>query len=123
MTRDELIAALQAASGPSREFDHQIHALLGWKLGENSTGSLYFVSADGQRMFVQDVPHYTSSLDAAMTLVPKGVFQCMYIEVGLQHKHWNACGITRAGQGAIVTHAKTLTLAVCIAAVKAMEGE
>lgn len=69
MTLDELITALESATGPSREMDAEIAALL---------------SGDGRAKVAHDgwwlngecwptkAPNYTTSIDAALTLVPEG---------------------------------------------------
>jgi hypothetical protein len=60
MTREELIAALEAATGPSRKLDAEIDILAlenGWR---------------AERYMTPDTtPSYTASIDAALTLVPK----------------------------------------------------
>ncbi len=61
MNIEELIAALEAATGPSWDLDAEI-----------------WLQSDGLRRsgnvpsYTVNVPYYTSSLDAALTLVPKG---------------------------------------------------
>ena len=52
-----LIARLERATGPDRELDNAIWALLGQPLPDDPAGW---------------PPLYTASLDAAMTLLPKG---------------------------------------------------
>ncbi len=87
MTREELIAALEAADGPSRELDATIAKDAGWHrveprhakrsggawiapedfLGVMSNGAPILDSLHGTDMH-KDVPRYTSSIDAALTL-------------------------------------------------------
>lgn len=62
MTHDELIAALEA--GPSRGLDAEIVAVL----SAGATVTQYLALDLSKR----DPKHYTTSLDAAATLVPKG---------------------------------------------------
>ena len=88
----ELIAALEAAEGPSRELDRKIAAIAGWHrveprftrnhkhgawiapedfIGVMSDGSPILDSLHGTTLH-REVPPYTSSIDAALTLVPDG---------------------------------------------------
>ena len=109
MTRDELIAALEKAEGPSRELD----ATIAYHAGEARLGL--------------PVPetwlakHYTSSIDAALTLVPEGwrVNSISNVENGwhavLVRGQWNVAGYATAGSVVSVTPA----IALCIAALKA----
>lgn len=62
MTPTELLAALEGATGPSRELDAEIAASEGW-----TRFSDYWLSPSGrQRQY--HPPAYTASLDAALTL-------------------------------------------------------
>ena len=66
MTPTELLAALEAATGPSRELDAEIAASEKW-----TRFSDYWLSPSGrQRQY--HPPAYTASLDSALTLVPEG---------------------------------------------------
>lgn len=56
MTIDELIAALEKAEGPSSEIDADIG-----------------LTAAGWEPWLSKLPPFTSSLDAALTLVPEGL--------------------------------------------------
>lgn len=66
-----LIEALERAEGPSRELDARIDALLKGRTGFEWKGYFYncdqLVNAGGS-----EVPEYTASIDAALTLVPEG---------------------------------------------------
>ena len=57
---DELIAQLEAASGPCRELDFRIFELV-------RTDAEHSAYIEGK-----PYPSYTASLDAAFTLIPKG---------------------------------------------------
>ena len=62
----DLIARLSAATEPSRRLDAEIARTEGW------TGfSDYWLSPSGQQRQFHP-PAYTSSIDAALTLVPEG---------------------------------------------------
>ena len=61
MTRTELIAALEAAKGPSRDLDMAIELLLeDAGFDEPATN------------WPEDCPHYTESIDAALSFTPEG---------------------------------------------------
>jgi hypothetical protein len=62
MSRDDLIARLEAATGPDRELDAVIALAVGLDIGRSRAHS-------------QDsrVPAYTASIGAALTLVPNGM--------------------------------------------------
>jgi hypothetical protein len=82
----DLIARLEAATEGSRELDYLIHGTIkGWRLPDQShrfswwTGQSfqYGDPADMRRAIYIDeeaLPYYTTSLDAALTLLPKGWF-------------------------------------------------
>lgn len=134
MTREELIAALEKASKPSRELDGYIYMLtlpasrrkpVSWEV--TPEGMIWAWTrnpphAPGTGGWWATPPEYTASIDAALTLVPEG---------------WNAsiftgCGIAeveecmsldddrkcRIEQG----EARTPAIALCIAALKAQEA-
>lgn len=83
MTREELIAALEKATGPSRAMD----AELWWLADERASRIAFWNAAAGMprplpspdippglgRLAVETcAPRYTESIDAALTLVPEG---------------------------------------------------
>jgi hypothetical protein len=81
MTRTELIAALKAAEGPSRELDAEVAFTAGWRLAHGCWWTPDQVTKshklkDGLMAMSGDptieVPAFTASIDAALTLVPKG---------------------------------------------------
>lgn len=93
MTRAELICALENAEGPSRELDAEIWATTLPRIGTGidgydlPTGAHYEYEAwddgkvnmyvhlkngDVHRRAARFAPHLTSSLDAALSLVPEG---------------------------------------------------
>lgn len=103
MTRDELIAALEAATGPAWALDQAIWAIIaGWSYPLRGAGS-YDFSENGA--------NYTESIDAALTLVPEGCF-------------WQ---LDATGEAAVYdmehyakeARHKTPAIALCIAALKA----
>jgi len=71
MTREELIAALEAATGPSRELDAEIGTIIGAE--PRPTELLWNYSGRrGVPYWKKEHIHYTSSIDAALTSVPEG---------------------------------------------------
>lgn len=71
MTIDELIDALEKAEGPSRELDAEIAGAFGWAVLSSFTGGIYRAAPPG-KIDCRPLPDFTSSLDAALTLVPEG---------------------------------------------------
>ena len=99
MTRVELIAALKAATGPNMTLSREIASHVGWV----NRADVY-----------RDPPDFTASLDAALTLMPKG-YGAVCITI-------NEAG----GAGVVLAHpfdaGKTYSsaaIALCIAALKA----
>jgi hypothetical protein len=123
---DELIARLEAATGPDRELDEGIHVVFGhclhpfdkWQKWEIEDGNDYDSGINcgvcGKDTSFNPAPAYTSSIDAAVTLVPEDM-------------HWEICRADhRKGFMARVWYsvvyradAPTPALALCIAALKA----
>jgi hypothetical protein len=94
----ELIARLEAAAEGSRELDAAI-AVAVFGGGSHDPGT---------------APHFTTSLDAALTLVPEGRGWLMRSVGGR-----GFAAISNAGEA---SQAKTPALALCIAALKARAG-
>jgi len=68
MTHDELIAALEKATGPDRVLDGDIAEII----GRSPMGMERFANGKWGGGGAQwDAPYYTASIDAALTLVPK----------------------------------------------------
>ena len=105
--KDELIAKLEAAAEGSRELDFEIEAVV-----------LQPLSGKGLQP-----PRYTTSIDAALTLVPNGWhYQIIKWRCGLGRK--KAIEVRLAESGAKyfdepTAAANTPALALCIAALKA----
>lgn len=71
MTNKELIAALEAADGPSRELDAEIALASGEFITKPGREGM-FARKDAPNQFSGYVPPYTSSIDAALTLAKEG---------------------------------------------------
>ncbi len=133
MTRTELIAALEAAEGPSRELDAEIELwrqqalglAAGWKANYSldkgrTRGWLW----DGKNLSSQtEAPHYTESIDAALSFTPEGEQYCLgclsdtRVPVrGIPRYHaWVGCTETVYGA--------TPAIALCIANLRALEAQ
>lgn len=144
MTIDELIAALEKAEGPSRELDRDIHESAGqcahreskyWCIedGNDFDSGFDCVKCGSSEAWEIEVPKYTASLDAALTLVPEGcdfgfevehVFGGPCVYARCQPGSWIApvddprelVTIQRDTQAAA---ARMIPVAICIAALKA----
>lgn len=69
----DLLSRLSAATGPSRELDAEIALANGWMISgydrDNQAAYPRWRSPTGQ--ICPNVPRYTESIDAALTLVPE----------------------------------------------------
>ncbi len=122
MTIEELIARLEAATGPCRELDAQIAMAAGIA---PAVAFRPCVSPDPGTFGIGAydtwvAPLYTASVDAALMLVPEG--WCPLIGQNVHHRHWS-CLVQRVrGSGDIDSrhnNAPTPAIALCIAALKA----
>jgi hypothetical protein len=129
----ELIARLEKATGPSRELDAAIFIKVTPGVKEagridvdKDRGVVGWWPKDAPYQSARDVPAYTASLDAAMTLVPEGWSWCVFSEVRMGPE------LVRIGLAKVETFARcfgsgkgftcpaaTPALALCIAALKA----
>jgi hypothetical protein len=105
MTRDELIARLEAATEPDVSLDIAIHG---------------FINADkrirtDRHGFPTDVKGYTHSIDAAVTLVPAGLKGY----VGICGNR--LAGLWRKSEPTIEAKHDVPAIALCIAALKSGE--
>jgi len=106
---NKLIELLEAAAGPSRGLDVDIFSkVLEGAVAAEMRGSRDFVKAQGilletfmSTIGMKDVPEYTSSMDAALLLVPEG-------------QDWSM-SFWPPSEGTVTTPA----IALCIAALKA----
>ena len=132
----DLIARLEKATGPDRELDAHIAASVGLPMMfcDFDTGCYHgdcispgcgkpLGLTDERRSYPNDwrdderLPHFTSSIDAAMTLVPKGMekdFTDLYgvarVSVGINAEPGPFYGTHEGG---------SLAIALCIAALRA----
>ncbi len=112
----DLIARLEAAEGPDRGLDAEIARLKGYEVHDKLW--VRVTSYDGhEKGALSPLPHYTASIDAALTLVPEGwgwSFGQTPTDEGVEyHAQVNWEPIVAGGTPAI---------ALCIAALKAREA-
>lgn len=129
MTKDEIIAALVKATGPSRELEVEIFTISGHV---NEAHCKEWCRQDGrtdltrERYIAAWAPNYTASIDAALTLVPEGFAwmiahsnkenvaraRCNLASIRLDH-------VSQIGEPAGRAEAATPAIALCIAALRA----
>lgn len=122
MTKEELIAALEKATGPDRELDADIvrvafNAGVTWRSTQYTMEVFPAVHWEAPHPYAgmsEPVPAYTASIDAALALVPDGH----------QSVIWTAGGAdvfpaTPGLHAYDTTYAATPAIALCIAALRA----
>jgi hypothetical protein len=119
----DLIQRLRAATGPDRELDAEICRRLGYEVRTDGGRGHYYEPKKNWSW--ENVPAYTASLDAAMTLVPDetmaSVGRWKHCEAGTWH--WSAqilpvCRIVESHerhQAEAPTPALALTIAALLA--------
>ena len=117
MTLLDRIERLQQAECGSRELDEEIARLLGWTFTKMKGDAKPYWRKPGVtewfRRSHEGPPHFTTSIDAAVTLFPPG----RYWTVGTENGGWAWDGGGRNNP----VYAKTPALAVCVAALMARE--
>lgn len=135
MTLTNIIAALESAEEGSRELDARIAEATGHKIQiiRVPVGHPVFKEGGGlEFMFDPDagerigIPHYTTSLDCALKLVPEGFVpgfdKTLYTETGWIGRVWKFNPDIH-GQGFIEEAiGRSPALALCIAALRAKEA-
>jgi hypothetical protein len=117
MNRDELLQLaerVERASGPDRELDCSIAVGVGAVDARTKPSGLQgFGYVDRNQWACSNVPPYTASLDAAMSLVPEGRFWRIDRDSA---GHW-------ARVSGILCGAATPALALCAASLKALASQ
>lgn len=116
MTRDELIAALEAATGPSRELDEAIAAFNAGATREVQPSGRVAFHKNGFWVSIGEVSPYTSSIDAALSLVPEGYHWA--VSWGGAHLWLHIEDMPISESSRLAQH-KFPAIALCIAALKA----
>ncbi len=115
-----ILDRLQALTGPDREVDALIYIRIGAK--PPAEGAFYWTSPSGTiEHYAASIPHFTGSIDAAMTLVPEGYD---FILSGIEGDYSAEVG----PESSVVAHtAQDIiggpAIALCIAAIKAEEAQ
>lgn len=133
-TTDTLIARLESAAEGSRELDFGIAQAIGLARAHPETdrsewaealidGKWTYLGAEGQWKLDWWLPLYTTSIDAALTLVPEG----WRVNTLAQHENGWACLLYRGewnepGRAVMASPVlATPALAICAAALKARQ--
>lgn len=116
----ELIAMLEAATGPDERLDFEILLACGWQHEWCvSTGETTGMNDPaGVEYYLEDLPKVTSSIDAALTLVPES---CDWtLEKDFAVVRWLSVDDVDEAKAGFNGRSGTCTpLAICIAALKA----
>ncbi len=129
----DLIDALEAAEGPSRELDARIWKLVDPQAHESCRQSAlkicrrrYWDVALVDGIVEENADAYSESLDAALSLVPEGhSLAGLWEAVNPKDRPWWGCDVRRDDPyGCISVHGSaTPALALAIAALRAMEAD
>lgn len=131
MTSDELISKLEAATEGARWLDEEVAVAVGWTR-KDVKHDFKWKAPDDQLYILP--PRYTTSLDAALTLVPdSGVknspwLPCIELERTWGEHRWDGefrweVHLSHPTLDAHVASAPTAPLALCIASLKAARHE
>lgn len=110
----ELIEALEKATGPDRELDAII-----WKVVEGRERDLIagYIKLSGEKVSFNgpQPPAYSASIDAAMTLVPEGHDISITQASGPDRKDWSAICVKRKFYGnAVINRARASSGAIAL---------
>jgi hypothetical protein len=115
----ELAAKAEAAAGPDRIFDAEVHRLI--------TGGTVYDVLTSAGAIVDTVPAYSASLDAAMSLVPEGwtywSVSAERIGTGNDGSRAEVSRLVDGDEEQCSGHATTPTLALCAAALRARAAQ
>ena len=122
----ELIEKIERAEGPSRELDAAIAVeVLGYKrecegLYCDPEGDFFPLEVDYYDYASRELPHFTASIDVALTLVPSGAFASDILREAIQR-----CldAATAYGGSASLMFRRALPGFVTAAALRAKESE
>jgi hypothetical protein len=128
MNYQHILTRLEAASAPDRKIDIVIAQATdanGYRIEDDGTILVSGDQGDGPGWFNigYDVPAFTSSVDAALTLIPEGLFYLVGIGRVRSGEPLAAAQILRPVTLDQVAEAEadTLPIAICIAALKARD--
>ena len=124
----ELIARLEAATEGSRELDAEIGAhpaTPSCGVRKGAAKERVVEAADTHDPPLVNLPHYTTSIDAALTLVPEGMEWALsnHGQTGAEQLCWAGVFGSPFIGSECDSHAATPVLALCIAALRAREAQ
>lgn len=116
----ELIKRLEAATGPDRELDVAICRAIEYEVrADKRMPGKWFYEPVKQYSW-QEVPAYTASLDAALTLVAEGWLWTMWAAQPTESDRWAAdASVYYKAEAKFRGEGVTPALALCIAALRA----
>lgn len=117
----DLIERLRNATGPDRQLDEAIATAIGWTKKPWQAGACWLppggkTTTDRKT----SLPKYTASIDAALTLVPKGWTSTIHVTINGGHAEIWANESRHIQDGASLVNA---AIALCIAALRARESQ
>lgn len=118
----DLIARLEAATGPDRELSDAVLLACGWTVDHEDHEGVIWKAPDGS--LIAGDHHPAASIDAALTLVPEGWSWKLLFEPAVSFFRV----VIRHAQKledvapAFVVHGATPAIALCIAALRARKG-
>lgn len=123
MELGELAERLEKASGPDQEIDGAICLALGWTLQKMKGDSRPYYRKPGVTLYYMrsEPPAYTTSIDAALTLVPEGWtwdVDATAPELGID---WTLHAPSKHGRR-ITGTSEHAAIALCIASLRARGG-
>lgn len=120
VTREELIAKLEVASGPDRDLDCEIACLVLGYITVPERPWLFYDPADKWHRS-RKPPQYTASIDAALTLVPEGCLWKVACAGDDRPGLFDALAMPIKGPDLFAQGAATPALALCIASLRARQ--
>ena len=114
---NDLIKRLEVATEGSQPLDIAIALKLGWTTRSGGQGYLYYPPKSNRNTVV---PSYTTSLDAALTLVPEEAVWA--VSCGDDFSGFRATVMPKIASADPTAYAATPALALCIASLKARDA-
>lgn len=115
---DDLISSLEATGKGGQQFDAQVAKIV----DPDGKEIWWWVDAKGALRAFAGCPHFTTSLDAALTLVPEGWYWSV-THTSLSDYRGPMAFCWKRDVANIMVHAAIPALALCIAALKARAVE
>ncbi len=119
-----IIERLETAGASSGELDGEIAYAVDWQISDDCGWREYFDTYPKIAMTDENLPHYTTSVDDALTLVPEGWVWIVQTDYELPGRAGIYCADPDGTDNLPVNFtadAATPALALCVAALKALE--